>query len=78
MFEIFSAQPQHSSTIYSYWLINSSLGKRITGAITDIGVPYNGEVTSGTSLNIRVVAYLKKNSTISNGSGTLYDPYVVQ
>ena len=78
MFEIFSAQPQHSSTIYSYWLINSSLEKRITGAITDIGVPYNGEVTSGTSLNIRVVAYLKKNSTISTGSGTLYDPYVVQ
>ena len=78
MFEIFSAQPQHSSTIYSYWLINSSLEKRITGAITDIGVPYNGEVASGTSLNIRVVAYLKKSSTISNGSGTLYDPYVVQ
>ena len=52
--------------------------KRITGAITDIGVPYNDVVPSGTSLNIRVVAYLKKNATISSGSGTLYDPYVVQ
>ena len=78
MFEMFSAQPQRTQNTYSYWLLNTSLEKRTAGAITDIGVPINESIDNSTALNVRIVAYMKKSSTISSGSGTMNDPYIIQ
>ncbi len=75
MYELFSAQPQRKYNGGSYWLLNSSKTKKITGYITDIGVVYNGEVPTYIDAGIRVVGYLKNNVIISSGKGTLEKPY---
>ena len=77
MYEMFSAKPQNSDT-RSYWLVNSSKGKRIAGALYDIGVPMNEEIDNYMKLSVRVVGYLKSNSIISSGDGTLESPYIVR
>ncbi len=80
MYELFSAQTKNIIGEYSksYWLINSSNGKRIAGAITDIGVPINEPIESYDSLGVRVVGYLKKDITISSGKGTEVSPYRIK
>ena len=77
MYEIFSAKPQAFNDSGSYWLINSSKANRITGAISDIGVVINEQIPKEVFFNIRVVAYLKKNITISSGKGTIDNPYIL-
>lgn len=77
MYEMFSAQPQNGET-KSYWMINSSKGKRITSAVYDIGVPVNTKEDRFMALNIRVVGFLKKDSVISSGNGTYGSPYIVR
>lgn len=78
MYEMFSAQTQSDDyESRSYWLVNSSKAERITGAIYDIGVPYNEKVSDYEELNVRVVGYLKKNTVISSGMGTFEKPYKI-
>ena len=78
MYEMFAAQPQRGSGSWSYWLVNSSKGKRITGLIYNPGVPINEEISSFMEAHIRVVGYLKKEATISSGEGTYESPYVIK
>lgn len=77
MFEMFSAQPQNNRT-YSYLMVNSSKKKGIVAALYEIGVPVNEEITNDLLLRVRVVAYMKKTSSLSSGSGTLEDPYIIK
>lgn len=77
MYEMFSAQPQNSGC-RSYWMLNTSKGKRIAGVVYEIGVPVNGSIGSYFEAGIRVAGYLKADTTISSGSGTLEDPYVLK
>lgn len=75
MYEMFSASTNANG---SYWLINTSKKDWITGAITEIGVPYNEEVEAYTKLYIRVVGFYKKDTVISNGKGTEESPYKIK
>ncbi len=74
MYEMFSAYPGNRG---SYWLINSSKKKFITGAITEIGVPYNYEVDAYESLTVRPVGYFKSNTIVTSGKGTEIDPFLI-
>lgn len=79
MYEMFSAQTNlYGHTSHSYWYINSSNGKRIAGAITDIGVPLNEEISRYFALGVRPCAYVKQNVVVTSGSGTHEDPYLVR
>ena len=76
MYEMFSAQPQNGLNA-SYWFINSSKGNYVA-AVYDLGVPINEKMEDYVTANIRVVGYLKKDTTVSSGNGTLNNPYVVK
>ena len=78
MYEMFAAQPQRNSRCYSYWTVNSSNKKRTAGAVYLIGVPLNHELDPNMDLHIRVVGYLKKDTVISSGKGTMYSPYQIK
>lgn len=79
MYELFSAQTQIHSNSMSYWLKNMSMSKdRRTGAITDIGVPYDEYISDYLQFHVRIVAYMKKGSVISSGLGTFENPYVIK
>ena len=75
MYEMFSAKSENIIT--SYWMINSSKGNYVA-AMYEVGVPMNEKMDSYVSAGIRVVGYLKKNTVISSGNGTLDTPYVVK
>ena len=78
MYDMFSAQSFFRlRNSHSYWLINSSTSKeRIAGAITDIGVPVNETpFPRYEKMGVRAVAYVKKGTVISSGSGTYNSPY---
>ena len=77
MYEIFSAQPQNTNCS-SYWMLNSSKGKRIAAVVYDIGSVENEAIGEYDEFGIRVVGYLKKDSTISSGNGTSSSPYIVK
>ena len=79
MYEIFSAQVEMHLSSLSYWLKNTSKSKnRLTGAITDIGVPCNESLPDYLQFHVRVVGYLKKSTVISSGLGTFESPYVLK
>lgn len=75
MYEMFSAATNYRR---SYWLINSSKAESITGAITEIGVPVNGQNTEYLRLFIRPVGFYKKDVVITSGDGTEGSPYMIR
>ena len=75
MYDMFSAA---SDTSNSYWLINTSKKAEIGAAITEIGVPYNETIPQYTKLYVRVVGYLKSDTIISSGKGTIIKPYKIR
>ena len=77
MFEMFSAQPQNYST-NSYWLINTSETKNVGAAIFQVGVPMNEKFDTGRVFGIRIVAFVKKGTTVSSGDGTTNNPYIIK
>ena len=77
MFEMFSAQPQNYST-NSYWLINTSETKNVGAAIFQVGVPMNEKIDTGRVFGIRIVAFVKKGTTVSSGDGTEIKPYIIK
>lgn len=77
MYEMFGAQPQ-SVTSGSYWMINTSQEAGIGAAMFTIGSPINGTIEKNTELGIRVVAFMKKGTTISSGEGTKENPYIIK
>ncbi len=78
MFEMFSAQPQNSGC-GSYWLINSSKKDGVAAGMFEAGSPVNSEESySKLKLGVRVVAFMKNNTTISSGEGTIIDPYIIK
>ena len=78
MYEMFSTMPYRDSNCASYWYINSSKAKRITGAISTIGVPLNQEIPIYLESSIRIVGFLKKDTVISSGDGTFESPYKIK
>ena len=77
MFEMFSAQPQNAAT-GSYWMINTSQTAGVGAAVYEIGVPINEKIDHTARLGVRVVAFTKKDTTISSGNGTEENPYVIK
>lgn len=77
MYEIFSAQPQNNS-VHSYWMVNTSKAERIGSGVYEIGVPINEVTEDDLALHVRVVAYMKTNTTISSGDGTVDKPYIIK
>lgn len=77
MYEMFSAKSivDSEGISLSYWLLNTSKTKRIGAAIYDMGVPVNEEISEYDEYGIRVVGFLKKNTTITSGKGTYQQPY---
>ena len=80
MYDMFSAiSRENPGTLsYSYWLTNSIDGIRYEAALTDIGVPINGEIGNYNQYGIRVVGYVNSNKIISSGKGTYENPYVLK
>lgn len=80
MYDMFSAMSKenHGSLSYSYWLTNSVEGTRYEAALTDIGVPINGEIGNYSQYGIRLVGYVNSNKVISSGKGTYMNPYVLK
>lgn len=81
LYEMFSAQTttRNGKVSHSYWLINSSLStNRYAGVITDIGVPLNEPIQKYGTFGVRAVGFLKKDTVISNGSGTYNNPYKIK
>ena len=79
MYEMFSAQTNlYGHVSSSYWYLNSSNGKRIAGAVTDIGVPLNEEVSRYFAMGVRPCAYVKQNVVVTSGTGTHENPYIVK
>ncbi len=79
MYEMFSAYTTHTTHmgLKSHWLINSGKKDNRIGAMTDIGVIVNEPIGEYDKYGIRVVAYLNKNISISNGKGTEEKPYII-
>ena len=77
MYEMFSAQPQNGDT-RSYWYKNTSQKENVAAAVYDIGVPSNEKTFGDLKLSVRVVAYMKKGTTISSGEGTIDEPYIIK
>lgn len=80
MFEIFSAQGIHYEvdySFYSFWMMNGSKTKRISGALTDVGVPMNEEIVPYFKFGVRVVAQVNKNKVIVSGKGTYFEPFKI-
>lgn len=77
MFEMFSAQSQNPA-VRSYWMINTSKTKGVGAGVYPMGVPINDKIEYETQLGVRVVAFMKKGTVISSGSGTDTDPYIIK
>ena len=77
MYEMFSTF-SHDAPCDSYWLKNTSNKKDIIAAIYPAGVPINEKITTPEKFGIRVVGYLKKDTVISSGDGTVTSPYKVK
>ena len=78
MYEMFSAKEKSFSTTRSYWLINSSEEDFVKAAVTDAGVVITEEIGDLEKFGIRVVANLKKSVNITNGHGTIVNPYNIE
>ena len=77
MYDMFSAQEfGRTNHSHSYWLINSTDStNRYCGVITDIGVPLNESIGQYDFYGVRAVAFIRKGTIISSGSGTYESPY---
>lgn len=80
MFELFGASGRNYGHLYvidSYWIINGSKNNRMGGAVTDIGVPLNEEITPFSRFGIRVVGQINSKRVIVSGKGTYFSPYII-
>ena len=78
MYEMFSAIPKREFVYASYWYLNTSKGNRVAAVVMDGGVPVNEKIGDYDKFGMRVVGYLKKDSVISSGDGTINSPYIVK
>ena len=76
-FDIFSAKGLSSSNS-GYWLIDSSNEENIKTMVYPIGTVSYTTVTDDTKAAVKVKATFKKDVIITDGSGTLSDPYEVR
>lgn len=77
MYEMFSAQASGNLNMRSYWLINSSKKAYYKGAISDVGVVIEGEISNFDKYGVRVVGNLNEKVTITRGNGTEEKPYYI-
>ena len=75
---MFSAIPKREFVYASYWYLNTSKGNRVAAVVMDGGVPVNEKIGDYDKFGMRVVGYLKKDSVISSGDGTINSPYIVK
>lgn len=80
IFELFGASGRNYGHLYvidSYWILNGSKNNRMGGAVTDIGVPLNEEITPFSRFGIRVVGQINAKRVIVSGKGTYFSPYII-
>lgn len=77
MYEMFSCKAARNSSIQSYWFINSSKEKRITGVLNGTA-PIIGEISKFQIAYVRIIAYVKGGTMIENGDGTYESPYLIK
>ena len=80
IFELFGASGKNYGHLYvidSYWIINGSNNNRFGGAVTDIGVPINEEITPFSRFGIRVVGHINEKRVIVSGNGTYFSPFTI-
>lgn len=75
-FDIFSAKGLNSSNS-GYWLIDSSNEENIKTMVYPIGTVSYTPITDDTKAGVKAKATFKKDVIITDGSGTLSDPYEV-
>ena len=78
MFELFSGQSTAFDAGGSYWLCNYSKADRTGAVIENLGVPVNEQITRYEQYGIRVVGFLKKDTVVTDGEGTVLDPYKIK
>ena len=78
MYEMFSAHDFNSSTMLSYWYINSSRRAYTKAIMSDIGTILYGEIYDYDAFGIRPVAFFNKQCVIVRGKGTIEDPYIIE
>ena len=76
-FDIFSAKGLNSGN-GGYWLIDSSNEENIKTMVYPIGTVSYTPITDDTTAGVKVKATFKKDVIITDGSGTLSDPYEVR
>ena len=76
-FDIFSAKGLNSSN-NGYWLIDSSNEENIKTMVYPIGTVSYTPITDDTMAAVKVKAVFKKDVIITDGNGTLSDPYEVR
>ena len=77
MYEVYSAAPNNPFT-KSYWLINSSKSGSEVPGVSDTGTVMYGEGSVNYSYGIRPVAHFNKKVVITNGKGTINEPFMIK
>ena len=77
MYEVYSAAPNNPFT-KSYWLINSSKSGSEVPGVSDTGTVMYGDGSVNYSYGIRPVAYFNKKVVITNGKGTINEPFMIK
>lgn len=77
MYEMFSATTD-SSSIYSYWLVNSTISSVENPGMSEIGAVMYGKASSFYTYGVRPVANFHKAVVISSGKGTKNNPYIIK
>ena len=75
-FDIFTSKGDNSSN-GGYWLIDSSREDNIKTVMNPVGTVSYTDVTDNTTSGVKLKGYLKDDVFISDGHGTLSDPYTI-
>ena len=67
-----------SKNFLSYWLINSSKSGSEVPGVSDTGTVMYGEGSVNYSYGIRPVAHFNKKVVITNGKGTINEPFMIK
>ena len=79
MYEIFSAQAIGKESVSgSFWCTNTSLKEGVQCAIYDLGVPVNEEAVPYARYGVRPVGFIKTDTVVTNGKGTIDKPYKIK
>lgn len=77
IYDLYTAYDFNSESLGAYWFLNSSKEEYTKAVMAEIGTVMYGYINDNIPYGVRPVGYLDKQVSISNGSGTFDDPYVI-